>query len=170
MREMAGAALVLATGYGIGKVLAGPFARRPGQLRDLQLGAAVLETEIWHGCTMLPDAMGRAARAVPEPVSVLFAETARLLAPGMGAAEAWSRALDSFYPDSACDDDDRGILLSLGPLLGRSDREDQRRHLKLLCERLAGQEARAMVARQRYERLWSYVGVLSAAAAILVFA
>ncbi|HSW10583.1 MAG TPA: stage III sporulation protein AB [Bacillota bacterium] len=170
MREMAGAALVLATGYGIGKVLAGPFARRPGQLRDLQMAIAVLDTEIWHGCSMLPDAMSRAARAVADPAAVLFAETARLLAPGLGAAEAWSRAVDRFYPDSACDEDDRAILLSLGPLLGRSDREDQRRHLQLLRERLAGQEARAMVARQRYERLWSYVGVLSAAAVILVFA
>jgi stage III sporulation protein AB len=167
---MAGAALVLAAGYGVGQALAAPFARRPGQLRDLQLAVAVLDTEIWHGCTMLPEAMARAGGAVPEPVSTLFAETGRQLTPGIGAAEAWTRALDSFYPKSACNDDDREILRSLAPVLGRSNREDQRRHLQLLRERLAGQEARAVVLRQRYERLWSYMGVLSAAAMVLILA
>jgi len=164
-----GGALVIWAGWASGCLVAGLLRRRPAELRNLQAGLELLDSEIWHGCTPLPEALRRAGQAVPPPVNLVLAETARLLDEGVSALEAWRGGVDAFFASSACDDEDREVLLSLGHALGRTCREDQRRHLVLVRERLAARERQAAALRDRYERLWSYLGVLAGAGLVLIF-
>ncbi|MDQ7792999.1 MAG: stage III sporulation protein AB [bacterium] len=167
--RVVGAAMVFLAGYSSGRVLSASLRRRPGELRDLQAGFGLLDTEVCHGLTPLPEALARVGRALPAPGGRVFGEAGRLLESGTPVSEAWIGAVEAFYPSSAWTGEDREAVASLAPVLGRSGREDQHRHLLLVRERLARQEAEARAQRDRYERLWSYLGALAGVGVVLVF-
>jgi stage III sporulation protein AB len=168
--KLAGAGLiVLASSYAGMQVAAG-YRRRPRQLRDLQTGLAVLQTEIEYGATPLPEALRAAAGAAGSGVGPILARTAQLLSIGHGTipGEALRQAVREVGPETALGRADLEILLALAPALGASGRHDQVRHLQLARERLAGEEARAAEERDRYERVARYAGVLSGLALALI--
>lgn len=150
--------------------VAARYARRPGQLRDLQTGLAVLQTEVEYGATPLPEALQRAARAAGPVAGQIFAESARRLAAGGGvtAGECWEQAVEAVADTTDLGPEELSVLKALAPVLGASDRADQIRHLQLARHRLESEEARAREERQRYERMARYLGVLSGAALVLI--
>jgi stage III sporulation protein AB len=171
LAELAGAALIVTSTSFVGWQVGDGYARRPRQLRELQTGLAVLQTEVEYGATPLPEALAGAARAAGDPVGALFASTARRLAAGGGITpgEAMRAAIaDAAGGSTALKADDLEVLLALAGVLGASGRADQVRHLQLARRRLEGEEARAQEDRQRYERTARYLGVLGGAALALI--
>lgn len=170
LAKLAGSLLILgATSYG-GWQVAGEYSRRPRQLHDLQTALAVLQTEVEYGATPLPDALATAARAAGPQVGALLLSAAGHLQNGAGltAGDALRTAVAERAPALALRPADWEALLALAAVLGASGREDQVRHLQLARERLAGEEARAIEERARYERVARYAGVLGGAALVLI--
>lgn len=168
--KMMGSFLILgATSYG-GWQVAAAYARRPRQLRDLQTGLAVLQTEVEYGATPLPEALDSAARAAGPEVGAFFAGTAGQLRAGVGMTpgEALRAALAEAEGDTALRPGDLAVMDALSSVLGASGRHDQVRHLALARERLVGEEARAAEERARCEKVARYLGVLSGAALVLI--
>ena len=81
-------------------MVAGNFIERPRQLRLLQLGLQILETEVSYANASLPEALETVARRVDPPVSGIFQEAARSFLAGEGCAfnDAWNFALRKQAP------------------------------------------------------------------------
>ncbi|HYG59822.1 MAG TPA: stage III sporulation protein SpoIIIAB [Symbiobacteriaceae bacterium] len=169
--KLLGAGLILGCSSYAGWQVAGAYARRPVQLRDLQTALAVLQTEIEYGATPLPEALASAARAGGPAVGAIFRATAERLAAGGGntPGDAMREALADQSGSTALRPGDLSIVAALAEVLGATGRADQVRHLSLARERLAGEEARAADERARYERMARYLGVLGGAALVLIF-
>lgn len=165
-----GAVLVVGATTALGWQLAANLARRPRELRALQVALAILETEVSYGAAPLPDALRRAAAAAGGPIGGLLNRTAALLISGGGITpgDAMRQAVQEVEPTTALRPPDLEALAALGAVLGASDRRDQARHLELARGRIAGEEARAGEERERYERLYRYVGLLAGVALVLV--
>src|SRR5690606_27759670 len=113
----------------------------------------------------LPEALARAGAAVGPPVAVLFDEARRALSTGEGitGGEAWRRALDAAGAHLVLAPEDWDILAGLGACLGRSDRRDQCRHLRLAATRLDAVERQARKGWRDRSRVAVYLGTLGAA-------
>lgn len=152
----------------IGFLVANSFRCRPKALRDMQVALSMLETEIGYGQTPLAEAFESIGKKVDPTVSKLFLETKSLMtskgccSPG----EAWQRALDSYFFGSHLTNYDMEVLTSLGKYLGFTDRQDQIKHIKLALANLKHQETIALDEKEKNEKLWKYLGVLSG---IMVF-
>ncbi len=170
MLKLVGATLIIGMTSLWGFRVAARYSRRPQELRALQTALAVLTTEVEYGATPMPEALRQSAQAAGQPVRRLLLDTVQRLESGGGITpgEALQDALASFGPESHLSAGDLTILQALTAVLGASDRRDQVRHLRLALERLIGAEAQASEERQRYERMYKYVGVLSGLALVLI--
>lgn len=170
LAKLVGSVLIMGATTYAGWAVAARYARRPEQIRDLQTGLAVLQTEVEYGATPLPEALERAARVSGSAVGPLFSECARQLGQGDGATagEALERALNTAAGATYLGPEELSAMRALAGVLGASGRADQIRHLQLARHRLEAEEARARDERQRYERMARYLGVLSGAALVLI--
>lgn len=170
MFKLIGAALLVAAGGAAGMLVARDYARRPVELRSVISAVQMLETEILYAATPLGEALERVAESSDLPVAVLFRDASRELKSGAGitAGEAWTRAMDVFFRRSSLTARDVSILKNLGRALGRSDRQDQEKHLKLACEQLKREMAGAEDAAVKNTRMWNYLGFCGALAAVII--
>ncbi|HEX6988332.1 MAG TPA: stage III sporulation protein AB [Bacillota bacterium] len=163
--RLGGAVLILGAGWALGAAIARHHRNRPRDLAALRTALQVLVTEIDVGLTPLPEALARAGAAVGPPASRLFEEARRALTAGRGitGGEAWRQAVAAAGSHLALTAEDRDILAGLGACLGRSDRQDQRRHLRLAAARLDAAEREAREGWQDRSRVAVYLGALGAA-------
>ncbi|MGI6548227.1 MAG: stage III sporulation protein AB [Bacillota bacterium] len=148
---------------GIGLAVAGEYRRRPEELRSWRTALQVLETEISYALSPLTSAMQTAACHAQRPVANVLQESAIRLQErqAVSVAQAWEVGMEAERDRSALLPNDRAILLSLCAALGRSDRSEQQKHLRLAMERLAQAEEAARRAAEKNGRLWSYLGPLT---------
>ncbi len=165
--KLVGAAIVVGAGALIGHQAAAPLVRRPKELRQLQAGLALLETEIAYGAVPLPHALTRAGSA-GGLAARLFGAAARAAGGGELPATALTRTLQVCWDATALAPGDGEALGELAAVLGASDRSDQIRHLKLCRERLSAAEAAAEAERARSERMYRTTGLLAGAAAAIL--
>ncbi|MBN6186025.1 stage III sporulation protein AB [Aneurinibacillus sp. BA2021] len=163
MFKLLGASLIILAGTLIGMQLGGYLAHRPLQIRQLRTGLALLETEITYGARPLPEALSSIARRLAGPGASLFARAAELFVEETEwtADECWRRAVQQVWPGTALKGPEKDIVLQLGRVLGQSDREDQRKHIRLACTNLEHEESSARENQQRYEKMCRSLGVLS---------
>lgn len=147
---------------GVGFLVAGNYCKRPQQLRQLQTAFQMLETQICYSATPLPEALLYVAQRCNSSISLLFKRTGECLSSrqGVTAYVAWKQSLDDLYKQTALNHQDQEILLQFGMNLGKSDREEQIKHLQLLQTQLKAEEKNGNEERQKNERLWKYSGVL----------
>jgi len=166
--KLVGGAMVLISCSMIGFLMAGYYRTRPQVLRNIQTAISMLETEINYGHSPLPEALENVAKKCEKQVSELFANTMKYISErsGLTAGEAWEKALIDFSADSNLTSVDMEILSAFGKYLGASDIQDQIKNIRLTLTHLRQQEACALEERQKNEKMWKYLGVLSG---IMVF-
>jgi len=170
MLKLIGALLLVAGGGAAGMLMAREYFRRPPELKSLLSSLQMLETEIIYSATPLAEALERVAAGSDKGVAGFFRRAARELGAGAGctAGEAWEKALAWYYTVNSLSGREMSILSSLGRALGISDREDQRKHLKLACEQLKREIARAEEEAAKNGRMWNYLGFCGAMAAAII--
>lgn len=167
--RLAGAALIVLAASRLGALVAGRFTARRLDLRSLTDALERLETEVVYGATPLPRALGELAESGPSRVRAFFADVVSRLGVADDLPMAWREALDAFFATSSLIGSDRGALRPLGDVLGRSDRQDQSRHLKATAQKLRQLEAQAALDEDRHARLWRSVGTLGGLAIAIIF-
>jgi len=169
--EVAGFLAVVGAFAAAGNLVAASYRARTVQLAAFRTGLDLLETEVTFAAASMPVALERVGAGLAPPVGTVFQRAAAYLRSGAGlsAGEAWERAARDLFPDTALERDDLDVLLALTPYLGVTDREDQRRHLRLAAERLRAREEAARAEQGAAERMWRYLGVLGGLACGLVF-
>lgn len=163
MFKLAGACFVIVFATLAGLQKATFYAQRPRQLRQLRIALQLLETEIVYGSTPLVVAMEHIARRVKKPVASLFTETAQHLRDGEGTSleECWTLAIQTTWAQTALKEDEKEILLQFGQMLGLTDKQDQRKHIKLAVGNLQSEEEHAKMLQQRYEKMCKTLGFMS---------
>ncbi|HHV17473.1 MAG TPA: stage III sporulation protein AB, partial [Thermoanaerobacterales bacterium] len=121
------------------------------------------ESEINYGHSPLPEALRSISKKCEKDVTELFAETAKNLSSrdGLTAGEAWEKSLKDFYNNSYITDNDYEILLAFGKYLGSTDKQDQIKNIRLALSNLKQQEITSIEEKQKNEKLWKYLGILS---------
>lgn len=161
--KMVGGIMVVVSCSMIGFLIANMFRYRPKILRNLQVAMSMLEAEISYGYSPLPDALKRIGRKCEKGVAELFIKAAKNISSreGLTASEAWERSLKDFYNNSYITNNDYEILMAFGKYLGSTDKEDQIRNLRLAQNLLRQQETASIDEKQKNEKLWKYLGILS---------
>lgn len=170
MIKLVGSALLVAAGGIAGMMVARGYARRPSELKSILSSIQMLETEIIYAATPLAEALEKVASGSDRSVAGFFQRAARELGSmkGCTAGEAWDSSLSWFYTVNSLNRQDISILGSLGKALGISDREDQSKHLKLACEQIKREIARAEEESAKNTRMWNYLGFCGALVAAIV--
>lgn len=165
--KIAGALLVLVSGFLAGKVGSGAWRRREKQLTELSWAMGALSTEMNCLLSPLPQIMRKLSGRLAKPVGDIFHEVAEAMDSGKGqsAQEAWDEALTKVGPRLSLLVEDLAFLSSLGPYLGASDLADQLKRLEGLRAQL---EAQRQEAREAIEREGKLVGFAWPAIALVV--
>lgn len=163
MIKLIGGVLVLISSSMIGFLVANSYQHRPKVLRNLQVAISMLETEISYSNSPLVEALKNVGRKSDKDISEFFLKTAKNLSSreGLTAGEAWEKALREFHSNSCIMESDLEILMAFGRYLGSTDRNDQIKNIRLALANLRQQEILAIEEKQKNEKLWKYLGVLS---------
>ena len=161
--KLIGGVMVIISCSMIGFLVAETYKYRPKTLRNLQVALSMLETEINYGHSPLPKAFRSIGNKCEKDVAELFFMTAKNVSSreGFTAGEAWEKALKDFYNSSHITETDYEILMAFGKYLGSTDKEDQIKNIKLTLTNLKQQEMVSIEEKQRNEKMWKYLGVLS---------
>ncbi|ATY84394.1 stage III sporulation protein AB [Kyrpidia spormannii] len=168
--QWVGSAFVLTASAGLGFYKAERLRKRVEALRSVQAGLQLLDTEIAFSATPLPRALARIARVCAPPAAVIFADAAEGLEsrPEVGAGVHWEAAVGKRCAELALAPADEEILVQFGRTLGVSDREDQRKHIRMALERLSVQEREAAGEAAQRVRMWRSLGILAGLAVVVL--
>lgn len=159
MLRVIGALLtILACGFA-GIIMARSYTMRPKYLQDFATALQLLATEIDYGRTSLPEACHKISGQTIPPIAQFFGDFASLLDndSSLNASEAWNKAL-AHLSDGGFIKNDVEIIAQLGNVIGRSDANDQLKHILIVQKQLQSCGEQAMGERDKNVRLWNYLG------------
>jgi len=168
IKFLGAAVLISATSF-IGFSLAANCSKRPRSLRELQSLLQMLENEISYLSNLLSEAFYRIYEGTNSETAILFNEAAKNLGTnGVTADAAWEKAIEENYEKLSLNKEDKAILLTFGKMLGNSDLEGQLSNIKLISSQLKLQELKAEEMKQKNEKMYRSLGVLSGLAIAIV--
>lgn len=153
MVKLAGAVMTgLASGY-FGLKLSMSLKKRIQSLNDIDASLELLESEISFSANRLEGALRRADR------NGLFTAAADGMN-GAGIKKAWENAVDSMKNRLCLADADCEALYMLGSNIGRTDAENQIKHIKYVKSAVRAQAESAQSEYDRFGRLYRSGGIL----------
>lgn len=153
----------------LGATIARNYRERPRHLRLMQFALQMMETEINYGATPLPDIWRNLAHRIGEPINGIFAQAHTHLNQGTSTiSESFDWALQEGLRTTALLSTDMEILRTLSSTLGRSNREEQMKSIRLAQTELAIEETKAEQERQNNEKMWRYLGFLIGMALVVI--
>lgn len=170
MLKLIGAGILLFSATMIGFQVAKVYANRPKEIRQLGIALQLLETEICYGSTTLPIALEYVSKRIQGEIGQLFGQAAVYLSTydGLSTEDSWEMALEKVWSKTTMKKAEKEVLLHLGKVLGKSDKEDQRKHIRLTLLNLQQEELTARDEQQKYEKMCKSLGVLSGILAIIL--
>jgi len=168
MMKLIGGMLITVSATVIGFKLAEKYAKRPGELRSLQTALQMLESEVAFSLNPLPDAFENIAGSFHGGIRKIFLNAAGFLKErtGITAQQAWTNAVQISKSDMHLWEEDYKILMEFGHSLGISDREHQIKNIQLTCSKLAMEEKKAEMLRDKNEKMYKSLGMLTG---VLIF-
>ncbi len=162
MLKILGAIMVIVTCGLLGLTVAQSYQKRVEQLRQINTGLKMLETEIVYTATPLPLALDRIGKQMQGPVAAFFTQVAVILdkRAANGVTAAWEVGLQKLSQESVLQAQDLEIIKSLCPVLGISGIEDQIKNLELVRQLLGQQLVSAQEKGQRLGKMWNTLGFL----------
>ncbi|WP_042458259.1 stage III sporulation protein SpoIIIAB [Neobacillus dielmonensis] len=138
------------------------FSDRPKQLRALRSALQSLEAEIMYGHTPLHEASRRLAEQLSKPLSTFFGTfSQKLMDTETTVKEAWQTSLKEVWGATALKNAEFEIMKQFGETLGRHDRFSQQKQIMLTLTHLEREEANAVQAQAKYEKMVKSLGFLS---------
>lgn len=139
---------------------AAQYAARTQQLRQAVSFLQALEMHITYAGTVLPQALTQAASTVSEPVAGVFRAVAAQVGGGrLPPDRALTLVLREKAGELAMAAPELEVLAHMSRCLGRSDRQDQVKHLRLAQGQLQALAQDAAAEQERSGRMWRYLGV-----------
>lgn len=162
MVKLIGALFIMVATTVIGFEASRHLSDRPQQLRALRSALQSLEAEIMYGHTPLHEASRRLAAQLSKPLSSFFDSFAKKLTDTETTVkEAWVASLHEVWKATAFKKSEFEIMRQFGETLGRHDRFSQQKHIMLTLSHLEREEANAVQAQMKYEKMVKSLGFLS---------
>ncbi|MCH6266675.1 MULTISPECIES: stage III sporulation protein SpoIIIAB [Neobacillus] len=162
MVKLIGAIFIVVATTFTGFEAARNLSERPKQLRALKFALQSLEAEIMYGHTPLHEAARRLAAQMAKPLSTFFESFAgKLTNSETTVKEAWESSLKEIWKSTALKQGEYEIMRQFGETLGRHDRFSQQKHIMLTLSHLEREEAEAVQAQAKYEKMVKSLGFLS---------
>ncbi|HJV44440.1 MAG TPA: stage III sporulation protein SpoIIIAB [Bacillota bacterium] len=170
MLKLIGALIVLVSGTLVGFQAAKMYSMRPKEIRRLIVGLQLLETEICYGATPLSIALKHISVRIGDRVGEIFLHAGQFLQEydGLPTADCWEMALEKTWKNTMLKPPEKEILIHLGRVLGKSDRQDQQKHIRLAVMNLTSEEEEARSEQQKYEKMCKSLGFLGGLLAVIL--
>ncbi|WP_134698835.1 stage III sporulation protein SpoIIIAB [Ammoniphilus sp. YIM 78166] len=170
MLKLIGASIILFSATMMGFQAAKMYANRPKEIRRLGVALQLLETEICYGSTTLALALQHVGKRVQDEIGSIFVQTAEYLTryDGLSTMDCWEMGIEKTWPKTTMKQAEKEILLHLGKVLGKSDKLDQQKHIRLAILNLQKEEEDARAEQQKYEKMCKSLGVLSGILAVIL--
>lgn len=166
--KVCGLLLLAAVSTWYGFCRAAQYAARTQQLRQAISFLQALEMHITYAGTVLPQALTQAAATVSEPVAGVFRAAAARIGGGLPPEQALAQVLRDQAAKLALAAPELAVLAHMSRCLGRSDRQDQVKHLRLAQGQLQALAQTAAAEQERSGRMWRYLGVCGGLAAVVL--
>jgi stage III sporulation protein AB len=162
--------VILASTTSIGVLKANTYKQRVSELRLLQMLIQNLETEIVYSYTPLAEAFYSITANVDNSIAKIFVDSADMieLREGKSFKNIWQQSLDNNIGYTCLTKEDTEVLGVLGRTLGQSDEDNQKKHIKLVMEKLKHAEKRAEEAKMKNEKLYKSLGFISGAIIVIL--
>jgi len=161
--------LTLIGGCGaLGLWIAHKIRSRPQEIREFIVALTLLDTEILYNSTPLPEAFANISLRMKEPWQSFFRALKHRIENGEGAGEAWENTIASHKKHTNLKEDDWQIIASLGKGLGRSDRQEQHKHITLILHQLELACEQSAKWADNNARMWSYLGFLTGTGLVIL--
>ncbi len=165
-----GGLLILSSTTIMGFCYGKKYSIRLNNLIYMEQCIKILETEIVYGAVPLPEALTNVYNKGNKQVSFVFQEIKNHLLNNKGGdvSESFSYVINSIKDKFNFKGEDVEMLLSLGRVLGSSDREDQEKNFKLVLNQIIGLEKEAKMERDKNERMFKNLGILTGLAIVII--
>ncbi len=168
--KLLGGLLILFSTSLIGFAYGNRYSNRLNNLIYMEQCIKILETEIVYGAVPLPDALLNVYKKGNKKVSFIFKEIREHM-----LENKVEDIYYSFYSvrhllknDLSFKQQDIEIILSLGRVLGTSNREDQEKNFKLILNQIIILEKEAKFNRDKNEKMFKNLGILIGLAIVII--
>lgn len=146
------------------------FTKRFENLCLLEQCIKILETEIVYGAYPLPDALSNAYTKGNKKVSFLFENIrSHLLTNKEGDVfKSFLSVANIAKEELNFKEKDTELFLSLGRILGSSDRQDQEKNFKIILNQIRLLQEDAKAEMDKNEKLYKNLGILMGAAIVII--
>lgn len=154
----------------IGHLYGQKFTSRYENLIYMNQCIKILETEIVYGSTPLPDALSNVYRKGKQKVSFIFKEIKEdlLINKPSDLSSSFLSVEDKMYRDLSFNKADVEMFLSLGRVLGTSDRLDQQKNIALVLNQMDGLISEARLEKTKNEKLYKSLGIITGIGIIIL--
>lgn len=168
--KLIGSALIITSTTLIGFCYGGKYTDRLNNLIYLEQCFKILETEIVYGANPLPEALSNVYKKGNKKVSFIFQEIKNHLQRSKKGNLYQSFSSIEWILKNRLNlkEEDIEIILSLGRVLGSSDRLDQEKNFNFIFKQMELLQKDAKIDRDRNERLYKNLGILSGIAILII--
>ncbi len=169
LKLMGGLLIILSTTL-MGFYYGSRFSNRFNNLIYLEQCLKILETEIVYGAIPLPEALSNVYNKGNKKVSFIFEEIKEnLLNNKKGDIfNSFFSIVDLLKDRLNLKDEDIEIFLSLGRVLGSSDRQDQEKNFKYIFNQITLLQKEAKLEKDKNERMYKNLGVLTGITIVII--
>jgi len=162
--------IIFSTCTSIGFFYGNKFSNRFENLVYLQQCLKILETEIIYGATPLPDALSNVYNKGNIKVSFIFEEIKKDLLKNKRDQiyESFLYVKGLLYEKLYLKKPDVEVFISLGRVLGTSDREDQQKNFILILNQIKTLILEAKEEKNRNEKLYRSLGLITGVGIIIL--
>lgn len=162
--------LIFLTSTSIGYIYGKTFSARLENLIYLEQCIKILETEVVYGAIPLPEALNNVFNKGKSRVSYIFEEIRNdlLFNKREGVYHSFLSVERKLYDNLHLKKEDVEIFLALGRVLGTSDRIDQQKNFILILNQITAQILDAKVERNKNEKLYRSLGVITGIGIIIL--
>lgn len=167
--KLVGSAMIIITTAALGLAYANRKVDRVKHINYFISAFNMLEIEIKFAMSFLPDAFRKIASSSDRKIGEIFEYAANKITDcKTNACEAWNEAINKKIPNLCLNNDDKNIITALGSSLGETDGESQIKNIRLIVERLKNQMVKADEDKEKSEKLFKNLGVLSGLTIVII--
>lgn len=162
--------LIIISSSLIGYIYGASYRNRLDNLILMENCIKLLETEIIYGANPLPEALISVYKKGNVKTSYVFKEIAEeLTIKKTGTViECFQSVVNILKDELSFEDEDVELFLNLGRNIGTSDRFDQEKNFKLILTQIETLEKEARLAKDKNEKLYKSLGILSGLAIVII--
>ncbi|NLX62885.1 MAG: stage III sporulation protein AB [Tissierellia bacterium] len=168
--KLLGGFLIVFSSTMLGFYYGNRYSKRMENLLLLEHCIKILETEIVYGACPLPEALSNVYKKGNKKVSFIFEKirTQLLMEKEGDVFNSFSIIAGEIKEKLNFKDEDIELFLSLGRVLGSSDRQDQEKNFRIILNQIQLLQKDAKKERDKNERMYKNLGILMGIAIVII--